>query len=73
MRNRDLKLNTRKYKRPNFAVDEFLIIQYIGAEWIVAKNETGKEVIFEKPTNFDNEWEYFDSEIIDPDDEPNQV
>lgn len=70
MKLKDLKLSKRRYKRPNFAPNEFWIVRFVGAEWIVAENEEGKEVVFSKDGADDNDWEFFDDEVLYPDEPP---
>jgi hypothetical protein len=67
MKLKDLKPNKRRYKRPNFMAGEFLIIRYVGKEWIMAENEAGKEVILVRDGVNDDTWDFFDQEILYPD------
>lgn len=66
MKLKELKLNKRRYKRPGFAEGEFLVIKFIGRDWIVADNEAGKEVMLARSDEKDDGWEYFDDEILYP-------
>ena len=70
MKLKDLKFNKRKYKRPNYTATEFSIIRYIGKEWLVTENESGKEVVMVRDGVDDDTWEYFDDEILYPDEPP---
>lgn len=70
MKLKNLRPNKRRYKRSNCAPNEFFIIRFIGTEWIVAENETGKEVVFSKDGADDDDWSHFDEEILYPDELP---
>jgi hypothetical protein len=67
MKIKDIKLNKRRYCREDFAPGEFLIFKFIGAEWVVAINEAGKEVVLPKPSEKNDEWLFFDNEVIEDD------
>lgn len=71
MKLKDIKLNKRRYSRSNWAPNEFCIVRFIGKEWVVAENQDGKEVVFCVDGVADDEWKFFDDEILYPEEDQN--